>query len=80
MKPLKSLLFLCVLFLVECGVKGDPLPPLEPPALGRGKPSFRRATKKLPYEHLKPGEQTLEKEDDDDDETEELEETYPLEE
>jgi hypothetical protein len=25
-----------------CGVKGKPLPPLEPPVIGRGAPSYKR--------------------------------------
>lgn len=29
--------------LVGCGVKGKPLPPLEPPMIGRGEPSFSDA-------------------------------------
>lgn len=40
-----------VLFLssivIGCGVKGDPQPPLTPPLLGRGEPSFSKATESL---------------------------------
>ncbi|MCC7404282.1 MAG: hypothetical protein IT288_07785 [Bdellovibrionales bacterium] len=37
-----------------CGVKGDPLPPEKPPELGRGKPSYKRATEGMPYPTLPP--------------------------
>ncbi len=36
-----------LLFVVGCGVKGDPKPPLTPAALGHGQPSFKRATKEF---------------------------------
>jgi hypothetical protein len=26
----------------SCGVKGKPLPPIEPPTIGRGAPSYKR--------------------------------------
>lgn len=29
--------------LVNCGVKGKPLPPLEPAEIGRGAPTYKRA-------------------------------------
>ncbi len=31
------------LFLGACGVKGKPLPPLEPAEIGRGVPTYKRA-------------------------------------
>ncbi len=30
--------------LAACGVRGAPQPPLTPPELGRGQPTFKRAT------------------------------------
>jgi len=33
--------------LVSCGVKGDPLPPERPTQIGRGKPTYSRAAKKI---------------------------------
>jgi hypothetical protein len=30
--------------LFGCGIKGKPLPPLNPPVLGRGEPHFSKAT------------------------------------
>jgi hypothetical protein len=44
-----------------CGVKGDPLPPLDPPDLGRGRPGFSGATRDIPTE-----ETPTTKEDSDD--------------
>ena len=31
-------------FVAGCGVKGDPLPPEKPTPLGRGRPTYKRAT------------------------------------
>ncbi len=33
--------------ITGCGVKGDPVPPDRPAELGRGRPTYRRATEKL---------------------------------
>lgn len=39
---------MCVfMFLAACGVKGDPLPPEDPPYIGRGKPSFKKAAERF---------------------------------
>ncbi len=40
------LLFLASAFMAGCGVKGAPLPPLTPPPLGRGEPTYSDATRK----------------------------------
>ena len=34
--------------IAACGVKGDPVPPQVPPPIGRGKPSYSKATMTLP--------------------------------
>jgi hypothetical protein len=34
-------------FTLSCGVKGKPQPPLTPALLGRGEPSYSKATEKL---------------------------------
>ena len=34
----------CAMILSGCGVRGRPLPPLEPTPLGPGKPSFTRSS------------------------------------
>jgi hypothetical protein len=36
-----------LIFASACGVKGDILPPEKPPVLGRGKPTYRRASEKV---------------------------------
>lgn len=41
-----TLLFLASVFIGGCGVKGAPLPPLTPPPLGRGEPTYSDATRK----------------------------------
>ena len=52
---------LMVAELSACGVKGDPLPPEKPPELGRGRPTYRRATEGIPLQKHK--------EEDDEDES-----------
>ena len=49
-----SILFLLVIASVNCGVKGDPLPPEKPPILGRGQPSFNRAAEEIELPELPP--------------------------
>lgn len=36
------LCMMAFIFVCGCGVKGDPLPPLKPAELGRGKPTYKR--------------------------------------
>lgn len=38
--------------VVACGVKGDPLPPEKPAEIGRGRPTFKRATEPLRQPNL----------------------------
>lgn len=54
-----------VVFFVGCGVKGDPLPPETAPRLGRGHPTFTKASKQLT-----PDFEASRKNDKDDEETE----------
>ncbi|WP_374076602.1 hypothetical protein [Bdellovibrio bacteriovorus] len=42
----KIALILAFLLPLGCGVKGRPLPPLNPAPLGRGEPTFKDAQKK----------------------------------
>lgn len=44
-----TLWLVCIFALLAlgCGVKGKPLPPEEPPVLGRGEPNFLKATEKI---------------------------------
>lgn len=44
-----------VVFLqLGCGVRGDPMPPEKPVALGRGKPNYDRATENMAFPKLPP--------------------------
>lgn len=70
-----ALALLALSQLLACGVKGDPLPPERPAHLGRGRPTYRRATESLKIESgqgvVEPGTRKLIKDDestDDDDE------------
>lgn len=47
-------LIAALLTLNGCGVRGDPLPPEKPPELGRGRPTYRRATEGIPIERQAP--------------------------
>lgn len=58
------------LILIGCGVKGDPLPPERPPELGRGKPSYIRATEGIIYPELPPINREKENSNDDEEENE----------
>ena len=75
--PKKRLTFsapflVCLFTLLGCGVKGDPLPPERPPEIGRGRPTYRRATEEIKIEKNRGRDATPEndKEDSDDDERE----------
>jgi hypothetical protein len=41
-------------FLNACGVKGNPVPPGTPAELGRGNPSFVKATKEFANPNVEP--------------------------
>lgn len=41
-----TFIFIFFLSLLGCGVKGSPLPPLNPAPLGRGEPTFKESTSK----------------------------------
>lgn len=59
-----SLLFVGLMWLAACGVKGDPLPPEKPVELGRGRPTYKRATEGLKIEQNKKSGKDDEDEDD----------------
>lgn len=66
MGHLNKLSFLvCALALVGCGVKGRPLPPLNPAPLGRGEPTFKDATQSHPNGKKTPRFRDQEAEDPD---------------
>lgn len=43
---------LITLTLVGCGVRGKPQPPLTPAELGRGQPTFKRATEEFAFPNV----------------------------
>lgn len=49
------------LWISACGVKGDPLPPLKPVELGRGQPSYKKASEKIQLEKFPADEEEEEK-------------------
>lgn len=53
---MRRLFFVVILstMSVGCGVKGKPLPPEEPPTLGRGEPNFLKATENIKLDSTKP--------------------------
>lgn len=63
-----SLLIAVLSVLGACGVKGDPLPPEKPAELGRGRPTYKRATEGLKIEKSKSAQE--EEDEDKDDERE----------
>ncbi len=40
----KLVIFLFLVLSVSCGVKGRPLPPLNPAPIGRGEPTYKTTT------------------------------------
>lgn len=59
-----------LLFISACGVKGDPLPPERPVELGRGRPTYKRATEGLRIEKSKPVKPVKTKKNEDEDDGE----------
>lgn len=60
-----GLVILMVLSLTGCGVRGSPQPPLTPPEIGRGQPTFRRATEQFKFQNVPPIPSEPEEDDDD---------------
>ncbi|MGE0526718.1 MAG: hypothetical protein AB7G93_01950 [Bdellovibrionales bacterium] len=52
---------------IGCGVRGDPLPPERPPDLGRGRPTYKRATEGIPLEKQPPRTDKKDEEKSEDD-------------
>ncbi|MBV2168086.1 MAG: hypothetical protein KUL82_05195 [Bdellovibrio sp.] len=51
----KTALILMIFFgPLGCGVKGRPLPPLNPAPLGRGEPTYKESTQKKPAKKSNP--------------------------
>ena len=60
-------LLAAVLYVTGCGVKGDPLPPEKPVELGRGRPTYKRATEGMAIEKNKPARAKPADDDEEDD-------------
>lgn len=57
-----------ILSIGACGVKGDPLPPLKPVDLGRGQPSYKKATEDIPLQKYSPADDREDEEKESEDE------------
>jgi len=67
--PIVSAFAIVALFFIAgCGVKGDPVPPDKPPELGRGQPTYRKATEKIKLKKYKASEDEEREEKEQDDE------------
>jgi hypothetical protein len=62
MKTVWAIIFLGA--LVGCGVKGDPVPPGTPAELGRGQPTYKKATEEFAFPDLPPVYDEQEKKDE----------------
>lgn len=49
MSPWYFTFVLALVLFVGCGVRGRPEPPLKPPTLGHGKPTFKRSTEEYAF-------------------------------
>lgn len=49
---MKNKLIFLSFIIAGCGVKGDPIPPGTPAEIGRGMPSYKKATEDLAFPHV----------------------------
>lgn len=45
---------ICMFAMIGCGVKGDPIPPGTPAELGRGQPTYKKATEEFAFPDVPP--------------------------
>lgn len=67
MQPYR-LIFIIIFALLNfaCGVKGDPVPPQRPTELGRGRPTYKRATERVKVQpQVVPDEEDEDEKDED---------------
>lgn len=70
-KPISKILLLFSIFAaLGCGVKGDPLPPERPADIGRGRPTYKRATEEIKIQKTPQRKQLPVKDDSDEDDDE----------
>ena len=55
---IKLILLVACCLVAGCGVRGRPQPPLTPPELGRGEPTFKRATEEFAFPDVPSAEPT----------------------
>ena len=68
LKILRISVLLFAFAIAACGVRGDPVPPKKPSDLGRGQPTYRKATEKIPLQNYSPNEDEEKEEKDQTDE------------
>jgi hypothetical protein len=62
------LLAIMTFVLMGCGIKGDPKPPGVPVEIGRGKPTYRKAMKKVKVDYKNDDDESDEKDKEEEDE------------
>jgi hypothetical protein len=58
---------LALVFALGCGVRGDPLPPEKPAEIGRGRPTYKRASEEIQIEKTPALKKPVKADDDEDD-------------
>lgn len=61
-----SFALLILISLIRCGVKGDPVPPDKPTEIGRGRPTYRRATEGIHVKQTPVPDEDTDKDRDED--------------
>lgn len=69
-KALKCSLVIFLFWLNACGVKGDPIPPDRPTEIGRGRPTYKRATEGIRIQRSTPTTAEDEEEKDEEEDRE----------
>lgn len=62
---MRLLCFIIFMFIAACGVKGDPVAPETPTEIGRGRPTYQRALRKIPVNEKSKVKDQDEDEDED---------------
>ena len=67
-KMLKTSWIAILFSMLGCGVKGDPLPPEQPAQIGRGQPTYQKATEKIQLQKYSPADDQEKEDKESDDE------------